>query len=480
MTLRVTPDEIVAADNSGLLGIHPTWERIRLGDVARVQNGYPFPSSGFSQDKGVPLLRIRDVGTDAPNTYFDGQVDAEFIVSAGDIVVGMDGDFRAARWRGDPAALNQRVCRIIPASEHINHRFLFSCLQPYLDAVNKATSAVTVKHLSSKTVQDLPLPLPPLPEQERIVAAIEEAFSLLDAGEAGLHDTRKRLKRMRDSVLTAAVTGQLVPQHPTDTPAAEWLASQGVGDAAAADDRLPASWSRVRLGDVAEVKLGRQRSPARASGPRMRPYLRAANVGWNGLKLDDVKEMDFTESESAGFELVPGDLLLSEASGSPGEVGKPGQYRGEIEGCCFQNTLIRVRLRAGWNPDFYEHYFRQQALAGEFAKGSRGVGIHHLGRKALSDWLTPVPPPEEQARIVAEVERLFSFIEAAERAVGAGLARSAGLRRSVLQSAFEGRLVEQDPADEPASALLERIAAERVAVPRGRAPRRARGKVEAS
>jgi type I restriction enzyme S subunit len=401
------------------------------------------------------------------------------VVPAGTVLVAMYGSIGKLGIAGIDMATNQAIACARPHPV-VSRDWLFWWLRSQRNDLLSAGKGGTQANISQTVLKAWPIPIAPTAEQVRIVAAIEEAFSLLDAGEAGLHDTRKRLKRMRDSVLTAAVTGQLVPQHPTDTPAAEWLASQGVGDAAAADDRLPASWSRVRLGDVAEVKLGRQRSPARASGPRMRPYLRAANVGWNGLKLDDVKEMDFTESESAGFELVPGDLLLSEASGSPGEVGKPGQYRGEIEGCCFQNTLIRVRLRAGWNPDFYEHYFRQQALAGEFAKGSRGVGIHHLGRKALSDWLTPVPPPEEQARIVAEVERLFSFIEAAERAVGAGLARSAGLRRSVLQSAFEGRLVEQDPADEPASALLERIAAERVAVPRGRAPRRARGKVEAS
>ena len=79
---------------------------------------------------------------------------------------------------------------------------------------------------------------------------------------------------------------------------------------------LPRGWVFERLGDVAEVRLGRQRSPKRATGDRMRPYLRAANVTWQGLALEDVKEMDFTEAESVTYELRPGDLLLSEASGS--------------------------------------------------------------------------------------------------------------------------------------------------------------------
>ena len=115
----------------------------------------------------------------------------------------------------------------------------------------------------------------------------------------------------------------------------------------------------------------------------MRPYLRAANVTWRGLDLSDVKEMDFTASESDTYELRPGDLLLAEASGSPGEVGKPAQYKAEIDGCCFQNTLLRVRLPDGLSPDFYEHYFRAEALNGRFAVAARGVGIRHLGAAGL-------------------------------------------------------------------------------------------------
>ena len=76
-----------------------------------------------------------------------------------------------------------------------------------------------------------------------------------------------------------------------------------------------------------------------------------------------------------------------------------------------QNTLLRVRLRAPLASDFYEHFLRQQALIGLFAQGSRGVGIHHLGAKALSNWIVPVPPPKEQLRVVAEVERQMSFID---------------------------------------------------------------------
>ncbi|HRD10234.1 MAG TPA: restriction endonuclease subunit S [Mycobacterium sp.] len=163
----------------------------------------------------------------------------------------------------------------------------------------------------------------------------------------------------------------------------------------------------VPLGEIAEVRLGRQRSPKNHSGPQNRSYVRAANVGWDGLKLDDVKTMNFTDAEMDIYRLRPGDLLLNEASGSPHEVGKPAMWMGEIEECAFQNTLLRVRPTAEVESRFLFHYLRQQALTAAFARGSRGVGIHHLGREALSKWPIPLPPLDEQRRIAAILDRAY-------------------------------------------------------------------------
>lgn len=135
----------------------------------------------------------------------------------------------------------------------------------------------------------------------------------------------------------------------------------------------------------------------------MRPYVRAANVGWGGLLLDDVKSMNFTDAEMEVYGLRPGDLLLNEASGSAREVGKPVIWSGEIEDCAFQNTLIRVRP-TGADPRYLLHYFAEQASSGAFARKSRGVGIYHLGREALAASLVPMPPFEEQRRIAAVLD----------------------------------------------------------------------------
>src|SRR5438046_9616907 len=101
-------------------------------------------------------------------------------------------------------------------------------------------------------------------------------------------------------------------------------------------NELPSDWKISRLDSISDVRLGRQRSPKNHVGDQMRSYLRASNVGWKGLRLNDVKSMNFTDAEMEIFRLAEGDLLLNEASGSPEEVGKPALWRGEIDDCAFQ------------------------------------------------------------------------------------------------------------------------------------------------
>lgn len=113
----------------------------------------------------MPLLRIRDVGRSQTEASYLGEFDPAYLVEPGSLVVGMDGDFRVARWTGPPALLNQRVCKTSVRDESLyDTGFLFYALPGYVDVINARTSSVTVKHLSSRTVLDIPLPLPPLAE----------------------------------------------------------------------------------------------------------------------------------------------------------------------------------------------------------------------------------------------------------------------------------------------------------------------------
>lgn len=170
----------------------------------------------------------------------------------------------------------------------------------------------------------------------------------------------------------------------------------------------------------------------------MRPYLRAANVTWEGIDVTDVKEMNFEPAEAATFELEAGDLLLNEASGSPKEVGKPAIWRDEIPGCCFQNTLLRVRPHI-MSMEYVYWYCRAMALSGEFGKVGRGVNIRHLGKHGLASFPFPVPPCGEQHRIVAAIEEHFSRLDAADSLLSPTQTRLKRLEDGLRRSAFDPR-----------------------------------------
>ncbi len=186
-------------------------------------------------------------------------------------------------------------------------------------------------------------------------------------------------------------------------------------------------WPVVPLDQIADVRLGRQRTPKDHSGENLRPYLRAANVGWRGLRLDDVKTMNFSDREAEIFSLRAGDIVVGEASGSVSEVGKPAIWSGELAECYFQNTLVRVRSH-GINPEYLLYFLRYEARRGAFARHARGVGIHHIGAARLASWPVPVPPVQDQKSIAEALhdaetavnsieDRFRAIIEQCERAV---------------------------------------------------------------
>ena len=151
-------------------------------------------------------------------------------------------------------------------------------------------------------------------------------------------------------------------------------------------------------------------------------------------------------------------------------IGRAATWHGEIEPCVHQNHLIRVRPSAALLPAYLELYWNSPDASRRVqAVASSTSGLHTLSTGKLKVLPVAIPPIEEQHRIVTEVERQRSFIEACERTVDVGLARASALRRSVLKAAFKGQLGPQDPSDEPASVLLDRIRAARASLS-GRPP----------
>src|SRR5581483_10464210 len=133
----------------------------------------------------------------------------------------------------------------------------------------------------------------------------------------------------------------------------------------------------------------------------------------------------------------PGDIVLSEASGSASEVGKPAIWRGELDLCCFQNTLIRVRSQ-GPLPEYLILVLGEAALSGAFAQTALGVGIHHLGATRLSTWPIPLPPLEEQQRIVDAHATLEAEVVLGEEEIADLQSMTADFEGSVVEATFTG------------------------------------------
>ncbi len=506
MALGLTPQQIVESGQHPLLVKAAHWGRVFLKEIASVQNGAAFSSSYFTEDEGLPLIRIRDVGQQETENFYNGPYGPEYIVNSGDLLIGMDGDFRCAFWNGGKAVLNQRVCRVRLKSDLMEEKFLYFCLQPYLDAIHAHTSSVTVKHLSSRTVENIPLPLPPLGEQKRIVAKIEELFSELDDSVANLETARARLQSYRQSLLKHAFEGRLTEQWRRDhvdelegadqllqrireerqaryqqqledwkAEVAQWEADGKPGkkprkpkepkkQAAPTEEELedlpvlPSGWSWVRLGEAAEVAGGITKNPKRQSLDNKRPFLRVGNVYANRLEMGEVHEIGVEESELPQVSLEDGDLLVVEGNGSVDQIGRVAVWDGRVPGAVHQNHLIRARPTSLLRS-FFALWFRlsKQGRDHIMRVASSTSGLHTLSLSKVENLLVPICSVQEQELVVEELEVKLGEMEEAEKTIENSLQQMQLLRQCILKCAFEGRLVAQSEDDEPAADLLTRI-----------------------
>lgn len=495
-----TPREL-ASDDQYALAIGPFGSNLKVSDY---------------QETGVPLVFVRNIRSGhfgGTSTKFVSERKAEQLaahsVHSGDVLVTKMGDPPGDAGiypEGEHGAIITADCIKFRVNDRLGTpRFFVHVINSHIckRQIALITKGVAQQKVSLGRFAQLRLPSPPLAEQRRIVAKIEELFSDLDAGVAALTRAKANLKRYRAAVLKAAVEGKLTEawraEHPHTEPASKllarilterrqkWEANQLAKFSAAKKEppknwkekyvepsppdtnglpELPKSWCWASVQQVGSVQLGRQRAPQHHNGPNMRPYLRVANVFEDRIDISDVMEMNFTPDEFETYRLGYGDILLNEGQ-SMELIGRPAMYRDEVPGACFTNTLVRFRVYDGVDTNYALKVFLAYLKNGRFQKiATITVNIAHLGAGRFSEIEFPLAPIEEQAAIIEEVERHFSLIDAAEHAMKLSLTRAARLRQSILKKAFEGKLVPQDPKDEPASVLLERLRASRPTHPK--------------
>ena len=307
-------------------------------------------------------------------------------------------------------------------------------------------SGTTRKRISRRNLATIQVTVPPLEEQRRIVTATEEHFSCLDATESTLREALEKLHTLRSTIL-----------------AESFHSNRG----------LPPNWNWTMIGDVADVRGGIQKQPKRRPNKNPAPFLRVANVLRGQLLLDEVHQIELFDGELERYRLQAGDLLVVEGNGSPQQIGRAASWVDEIADCVHQNHLIRVRPGPSLDPGYLALYWNAPHTASVLRDvASSTSGLYTLSTAKIRSIPIPLAPLPEQRHIAEDVDKLLEKHSSLELSIRHALNRLRAVRRSVLAVAFSGQLVPQDPTDEPASVLLERIAASRSTKPNRRASAR--------
>jgi type I restriction enzyme S subunit len=398
---------------------------------------------------------------------------------------------------------------VLRPSSGIRPELLFYCLlQSDLRraARMKMKGAAGQLRVPPEFLAELPFNVPPSREQNRIVDQIEELFSDLDAAIAALKRVQANLKRYRASVLKAACEGRLVPTEAElarqaggtyesgeqllarilKERRAKWEADQFAKMLAAGKPPKNDDWKKKYkepdlpdssdLPEVAEGWTWASMDQLICSGPQNGLYKPAASYsgGTEIIRIDDyqlnylrervaLRSVAVTPEELATYSIVAGDLILNRVN-SPSHLGKTIVVPESHVGVLFESNMMRFRVSDFVLPSWIttvlqtsEGRVRLTANA-KWAVNQASINQHDVAQTAV-----PLPPVSEQQRIVAFVESQISIVTHIEMSSASLTARAGRLRQAILKRAFEGKLVPQDPSDEPASALLKRIRAERAA-----------------
>lgn len=380
-----------------------------LGTVATYINGRAFKPSEWEK-AGMPIIRIQNLTSEnAPYNYSKGIFEEKYIVHNGDLLFAWSASLGAHIWKGQDAWLNQHIFKVLP-KEGIDRDYLYYFLLAVVAELYAKTHGSGMVHITKAPFMNTPIPVPSLPEQERIVARIEELFSQLDAGVETLKKTKAQLAVYRQAVLKEAFES-VIPESDT-----------------------------CNVEDVCkDIKVGIVIKPAQ--------YYTSADVGVRAFRSANVREFAVNDSDwvyltKAGHEanlrseIHTGDVLVVR-SGYPGTACVvPPTYNG----CNAIDILIAVPYAEKILPEYLCAYTNSPLGKRIIQEKKRGVAQAHFNVSGYSKTPIIVPCLETQKRVVAEIDSRLSVCDSIEQTVDAALQQAEAMRQSILKDAFEGRL----------------------------------------
>ena len=380
------------------------WEVKPLGELCSIQNGFAFKSKLFGDD-GMPLIRIRDLSNGfETQTRYSGEYDENFVVNAGDVLVGMDGEFRCYKWKGGPALLNQRVCRLEGFDRRLSPRFTQYGINKYLKAIEEVTSFTTVKHLSAKKIKAIQFPIPPVEEQERIVEILDEAFAAIDKVKVNIERNLTNARELFQSRLNDIFSN----------PAEDWEVKP--------------------LGEVCSIV-------ADLVDPRQDEYLSQLHVGGGNIESESGQFIGLKTSAEEGlksgkFPFTNEDVLYNKIRPYLVKVARP-----DFEGICSAD-MYPLRPSEDISRDFLFYALISERFTSYAISVSARAGMPKVNRKDLFNYDISFPLKKEQERITKELDALIEMKRMIEAKYRVELENLEELRQSILEQAFEGKLTE--------------------------------------
>lgn len=369
----------------------------KLPEVCEIQYGFPFDSSLFSAEGDLPLIRIRDVVRGYTETYTSEKCDVAYLVHEGDILVGMDGVFNVAKWKGEPAYLNQRVCRIIP-NETIDADFLFYFIPTALKKIENETAFVTVKHLKAKELNAVVVPDVPIEEQKKIAAQLNAITHLIS------------LRQRQAEKLDELVKARFVEMF---------------GDPIS----NPHAFARVPLSELAEIKIGPFGSLLHKEDyvHGEHPLINPSHIINGKIVIDEnftVSDEKYIELEA--YHLRPGDVVL----GRRGEMGRCAVVEREGYLCGTGSLLIRTNGQV--TADYIQKTISFPAYKRMIEDMAVGQTMQNLNVPIVSKFPIVKPPLDVQKRYYHFVHE----IDCEKERIQKSAALLETLKRSLMQQYF--------------------------------------------
>ena len=434
-----------------LLAAQAVWPVDRVKDHASKIGSGVTPTGGAAAylDTGVPLLRSQ-------NVHFDGLRldDVAYIgedthdemggskLRPRDVLLNITGASigRCAYVPEDfgEGNVNQHVCIIRPAAK-LNHKFLTYCLSaPWgQDQVFAGFTGASRQGLGQRDLGEIQVPLPPLPEQQRIATYLDASCAAIDAAVSAKRRQLDTLEALRKSIIQRAVTRGIAADAALEPTGNVWL------------EQVPHGWKLVALKRIAEIRGGLTLGKQYEGELVERPYLRVGNVQDGHLDLADVSVIELPASVAAGVELWPNDVLMTEG-GDLDKLGRGHLWRGEIPGCLHQNHIFAVRCFSHKLKPMFLAYATAAQYGRDYfeATGKKTTNLANTNATKVGQFPIPLPPLAEQEAICAHLDEKTAEVNRIAATITAQIDTLIAYRKSLIHECVTGqrRVTEADVA----------------------------------